>query len=146
MDSAERAFIIAKWIAIIGLLPIVYLFTAWPVFMIIGMLIGDIATYILAIIGFFILLYFIIRREKNYIPMKQINDKFLFGVFLIFIGHLGLVAVYTLFIFEGSSVAVLISIPAIIWMILFYLIGFSIVDKQKYLERLREKNELENHT
>jgi len=158
MDSGERAFVIARWIAIIGLSPIIYLFFAGQIIMFIGILTSNlhndyliIIVYILAVIGFFIFLYFVIKREqkKNHVPMKQVNDKFLVGVFLIFIGDLGLGAFYSLIIFSGSGVGsaiILIAIPIIILMIIFYLIGFSIVNKEKLLDKLRESNELYSHT
>ena len=165
MDSGERAFNVVKWIAIIGLSPLIYLFVGSWLLMIIGGFINKltdnaintllneyiITAYIIALIGFFIFLYFLIKRErkKDNSPMKQVNDKFLFGVFLIFIGHLGLGAFYALMIYGimngGGSVSGIFFMPIIFWMILFYSIGFSIVNKQKLLEKFREKNELESH-
>lgn len=165
MNSGERAFIAAKWITIIGISPILYLFFGTLLFMFIGEFInrltdGAINTllneqsvvYTLVIVGYFMFLYFLVLREKKkkIKAMKQVNNKFLLGVFLIFIGHLGLGAFYTLMVYGiihgNGSISGIFFIPMIFWMIIFYSIGFGIVDKQKLSERFHAKNELESHT
>ena len=165
MDSGERVYNIIKWIAIVGLSPLIYLFVGSLLLITIGDFINNLTNnainillneylttgYIIALIGFFIFLYFLIKRERKKVstPMKQVNDKFLFGVFLIFIGHLGLGAFYALMIYGimmgGGSVSGIFFIPIICWMMLFYFIGFGIVNKQKILEKFHENNELKSH-
>lgn len=167
MNNGERIFLVAKWISIIGLLPILYIFFGTLLFMVVGNFLNELTNgaivkllneqsmiiwYIIAIIGFIIFSYCIVQKErkKNNQPLKQINYKFMIGVFLIFIGHLGLGGFYALMIYGimngGGSISGIFFIPMIFWMILFYLIGFGIVNNQKYLERLREKNQCESHT
>ena len=165
MDSGERAFNIVKWISIIGLSPLLYSFFGGLLLMLVGDFINKLTDnaidtllneqsttgYAIALIGFIIFLYFLVKREikKDNIPMTQVNDKFLLGVFFIIIGHLGMGAFYALLIYGqihgGGSISGIFFIPIIFWMILFYSIGFSIINKQKLLEKLRETNELESH-
>jgi len=137
VNSGERTYIVAKWIAIIGLTPLLFLFSTTLV----GMFIGEIG-YILVVLLFLILGYFLFQHKKSK-PMEQVNDTFMFGVFLIFIGHIGLGAFYTLMIYAkvhgGGSVSGFFFIPMIFWMMLFYATGFSMVKKQKLVEELRKK-------
>jgi len=167
--SEEETFIFVKWIMIIGLAPLLYLFFGSLLLMIVGgfidnltdgainvllnkhVIVGNIIITILiiiAVIGFFAFVYFLIQREKKrpHKAMKKITGQFTFGVSLIFLGNLGLVAFYALIIYgfiqDGGSISGIFFIPIILWMIFFYAIGFSIVNKQKLLEMFREQNEL----
>ncbi|MDX9744184.1 MAG: hypothetical protein RBT59_10225 [Arcobacteraceae bacterium] len=169
MNSTEKSFIIADWIFLIGITPFAYtvaslLFAS----MIEGFLIKHIPSLydimnskqflIFAIvifsIGLLITFTIVIRnkvlKNRTAIPMKKTTEKFSFGVFLIYIGHLGLIAIYTLLLFAqfspGGTVSGLFVAPAVPWMFVFYSIGYSIVNKQKLLEEFREKNELESQT
>lgn len=169
MRSEEETFIFVKWIMIIGLAPLLYLFFGSLLFMIVGGFIDNLTggainvllnkyvivgyiiitiLIIIAVIGFFVFVYFLIQREKKkpHKAMKKVTGQFTFGVSLIFMGNLGLVAFYALMIYGfiqgGGSISGIFFIPIILWMILFYSIGFSIVNKQRLLERFREQNEL----
>lgn len=166
MKSGERNFLLINWITIIGLSPIIYLFFGTIFLMTVGEWIdkltnGWITTLLneqntifitVVLIGYFISLYFIVQREKKETnkAMKQVTTKFKLGVFLIFIGHIGLGLLYALVIYgliKGSgSISGIFLIPMILWMFFFYSIGYSIVNKQKTLERLREKNEFASST
>lgn len=168
-SSGEKSFIIADWIFIIGITPFAYFLVYMVVINILNSFLiifpeGYRITHsswffllviILASIGFLITLTYVIKNKiqqnKRTIPMVKTTDKFLFGVFLIYIGHIGLIVVYVSFldlaISPGGTASLwLLAIPAIPWMFIFYLIGYSMVNKQKLLKRFRQNNELEKNT
>ncbi|MDD2950906.1 MAG: hypothetical protein PHU29_08975 [Sulfuricurvum sp.] len=166
MNGREVSYNFAKWIAIFGLSPLLYVFFgtitfAFLVNIINRLIIADIDAFLnthqilfmaAALIGYLIFLYLIIRREKrkNIQSIDQPNNKFLLGVFLIYIGHLGLLSFYALVIYgilkgPGSSSGIF-SIPMILWMLIFYTIGFNIVANQRFSEMLKRKNEKESST
>jgi len=168
MQNGERAFVIADWIFVVGIMPFAYLIAYMLFVNILNSLFINIPAFyelqhsnlfilfiiLIASIGFVITLFYVItnkiKKNKKTKPMKKITDKFLFGVFLIYIGHLGLVIIYILLLYiqfsPGGRASGLFAAPAIPWMFIFYSIGYSIVNKQKLLEMSSEKNGLESHT
>ena len=169
MNSGERAFVIADWIFIVGITPFAYSIASVLLLNIIDSFFMKfipqlyeainsgyflLLVIIMFIIGLFIVLISVIKNkvQKNRMtkPMKNVTNKFLFGVFLIYMGHLGLALIYTILLFAqfslGGTVSGLFAVPAIPWMFVFYSIGYNIVNKQKLLERLRARNEFESHT
>jgi len=135
MDTGIRTFIIADWIFIVGITPLVY----WIAFLLIfGRFLESIIDnilfiYIIGLTGLLITFIFIIKnkiiRNKRIALIKKTNDNFLFGVFLIYLGHLGLIAIYSLGIYveisPGGAISGLFIAPAIPWMFIFYFIGYS---------------------
>ena len=162
MKSGEKVYIVAKWISIIGLSPILYLFFGTLLLIMLDSFVfkltGETLDFLvndyqftfksLTGIGFFVFLYLIVRRElkKTTMVMSQVNGKFLFGVFLIYVGHLGLSSFYALLIYGaikgGGSISGIFLIPMILWMLFFYLIGFSIVNNQRLYEYMRKQNDI----
>ncbi|WP_373032948.1 hypothetical protein [Sulfurovum sp.] len=166
MNNREIAYNYAKWITIFGLSPLLYVFFGSIPFAFLAnipnrLISEDLDSFLnthqvlfvaAAMIGYLIFLYLIIRREKrkNIQSIDQPSNKFLLGVFLIYIGHLGLLSFYTLVIYgvlkgPGSSSGIF-SIPMILWMLIFYTIGFNIVGNQRFSEMLKRKNAEESST
>jgi len=134
MDTGIRTFIIADWIFIIGITPLAYFIAFLIIFggFLESIINNILIIYFIGFIGLFITFIFIVKnkiiRNKRIALIKKTNDNFLLGVFFIYLGHLGLIAIYALGIYAeispGGTISGLFIAPAIPWMSIFYFIGY----------------------
>ncbi len=161
MSKTERMYSLVNWITIIGLSPIIYLFFGTLIFMFTGILLDyltdkffsslfedyHIIFNLIAFVGYFIFLNFLVQnqRKKSYKITNELTKKFIIGVIMISIGHIGLALFYTVIIYgvvQGpGSFSGFMLLPMIVWMLLFYSIGYSFVERKRIIKKVGEKNE-----
>lgn len=163
----KKAHIISKWIFAIGLAPLQYFFATAILLAIVSSMISlipnlmstiDQSNYLsiliisLVIIGFIPYLFFVIKRlkETSYDDFSFHFSTVKVGIILNYIGHLGLISIYSLYLFcymfpnDGCG---FFMIPPLIWMFIFYLMGMNftslnrnIYKTKQHLEQLSQDN------
>jgi hypothetical protein len=87
------------------------------------------------IFGYFIFLYYIIIQTKKVKVniLKNRVKSFFFGLIFIVVGHFGLFGIYFLFIYRfingDGSISGLILVPILLWIFVFYVVGFNMTSK-----------------
>jgi hypothetical protein len=158
--SWKKAHIISKWIFSIGLAPLQYIFVGAILLAIISTILslipnlistidhskyGTILITTLAILGFFTYLFFVIKqlKEMNYDDFSFHFNRVKVGIILNYIGHLGLISIYALYLYcltlPASSCSGIFIIPSLIWMFIFYLMGTSFTSLDRNIYKTKQQ-------
>ena len=152
MNYWVKLYLVSKWIFLIGLGPFLYDLML-RIFLMICIFIFNLEAYKISRIfinsfydhyswiGLPILLFILIKKQskQSFTHIKEFSIKFKTGVYLVFVGHIGL----SLFILTFMHVQMFdhVFYPIyMLWMSCFYIIGFKMIKEFLELEDKKNKN------
>lgn len=153
----KKAHIISRWIFTIGFAPLQYIFVGFILLTILLSLIpklesiidhthyGLTATIIIATTAFFPYLYFIVKqlKETTYDDFTFHFSTVKFGIVLNYLGHLGLISIYFIYLYcltyPSGSCSGFFIIPSLFWMFVFYLLGMNFTSLNRNIYKTKRQ-------